>query len=158
MKIKTNGKNKMKIKTNGKNKMKIKTNGKNKEEQMDKTRRSRRLRRLVYRKVWFQQAPNFSNAEWGGVGWLAARGSGVRGWPRFFLVTPFFSVFLFCLFFVYFLFFFSKKNEKKTKKKQKINRKKNKKKTKKNTVQKFRQPARPKKTPPRNFHRLSLKK
>jgi len=53
----------MKIKTNEKNKMKIKTHGKNKEEQMDKTRRSRRLRRLVYRKVWFQQAPNFSNAE-----------------------------------------------------------------------------------------------
>ena len=33
-----------------------------------------------------------------------------------------------------------------------------KKKTEKNTAQKFRQTAHPKKTPPRNFHRLSLKK
>ena len=148
MKIKTNGKNKMKIKTNGKNKMKIKTNGKNKEEQMDKTRRSRRLRRLVYRKVWFQQAPNFSNAEWGGVGWLAARGSGVRGWPRFFFGDPFlfcfFVLFIFCLFFVFFL-------EKKRKKNKKKNKQKKHKKNKKNTVQKFRQPARPKKNTPQKL-------
>ena len=145
----------MKIKTNGKNKMKIKTNRKNKEQQMDKTRRSRRLRRLVYRKVWFQQAPNFSNAEWGGVGWLAARGSGVRGWPLFFWWPLFFLFFCFVFFFVFFCFFSREKKQKKTKKKTK---KEQKKKQKKNTAQKFRQTAHPKKTPPRNFHRLSLKK
>ena len=96
---------------------------------MDKTRRSRTLRRLVYRKVWFQQAPNFSNAEWGGVGWLAARGSGVRGWPLFFFWWPLFFLF-FC--FVYFLFifcFFSRKKTKKKQKKTKNKQKKNKKKT-----------------------------
>ena len=48
----------------------------------------------------------------GGLGGWRPGAPGSGGDPFFFLVTPFFSVFLFCLFFVYFLFFFSKKNKK----------------------------------------------
>ena len=99
--------------------MNMKTNGKTRKN-MEKTRRSRRLRILVYCKVGFNRN-QISPMQRGGVGRLAARRSGVGG------VTPFFCDLFFFLCFFFFWFFSREKTRKKPEKNQKKNRKKQKK-------------------------------